>query len=358
MVPVICVRVGMEMVEEVTKGVPVVVVGMLEGVSDDVVVELRLELELGEDAVLELAEDASVVDVADEPDSDDKLVDEDEDDFVELPGVVETVEELELRLDDEEIEVEDAEVGTSVVLELTLDETKDRVVEETIIDVEVTEEKGEAVSDLLVVLLDSEDGGADVTLADVGDTLVGLSEVLDKLDNEDEDSAVELVNFDKDEVSEELDKLKLDKLEAVLELDDVDENVDASVVATLEDASEGEVDDDELPEDEDNKADVEVTVTLELEESVVDEPKSDEPVEELVLASNVGKDVVDAVVEPLDDDSEVALENEDELEDSGVDEVTEVTVTVIVETIVDDGLELVGSGVNVDTFDGVSDVRD
>ncbi|KAJ4348333.1 uncharacterized protein N0V89_009707 [Didymosphaeria variabile] len=317
-----------------------------------------------------LAEDDPGVDVADELDfepveeyvdsvvelpeldSDDKLIEEDEDELAELAGVVETVEELELRLDGEEAEVEDTDVGTSVMLELTLKKVEDRVIEEVVVDDKVSEGKGGAVSDLLVLLLDSEDGEPDVTLADVEDALVKLAEVLDRLEDDDDDSIVELVKVDDDDILEEPEEIELRNLEVALELDDANEDVATSVVVPLENDSEEEVDDDKLSDDEDD------TGTVELEESVVDEAELGDPVEELVLDSDVGKDVVDAVVETLDDDSEVALGIEDELEDSVVGEGTEVTVIVMVETLVDDRLELIGSGVGVDTFDEVSDVKD
>jgi hypothetical protein len=217
-------------------------------------------------------------------------------------------------------------VGTSVVLELKLEDVKDCVVEGAVSEEELSEELGVAVFVVLVLTLDHE---LVVTLIDVEDSLVELSDVLDGVEEDDEDFVVELTGID-DEVSEELERLELEE-EVALKLDDVAEVVGVSVVVTLEDDSElelGEDDDDKLSEEEeDDEADLDVIGTLELDESIVDEAELS--------------------------DSDV------ELNDVTEDEDLEVTViVVIVTTSVDVEPELVGDGVFFVELDSDSDEED
>jgi len=150
-------RVGIVKEEEVIADEVSVVEELLEKVvapvEDDSVVEPRLAVEAGEDAVVELAEASdSVVDTVDElglklvreeevsvaesvvpgpSDVNETPKEEDEDEVIELADVDEALEELDPKVDegddsvDEDIELEDAEVGISAVLELWLVKVKD-----------------------------------------------------------------------------------------------------------------------------------------------------------------------------------------------------------------------------------------
>jgi hypothetical protein len=299
-----------EMLEDVTT-----VEEMLKDVSEDnpvveVADELEVELVKGvEDSVVELAElDSDTVG--------DTLEDEDEDNAVELTDVVDALEALELTLNDKEdsvdelTEVEDENVGTSVVLELKLEEFKDWVVEGAAVEEEVSEEIGVAVSVVLVLALDEE---LAVTLGDVDDALVELSEVIDGV--EDDSFNVLVLGFD----------VGGDVVEPVIVALDDDSEVRLIVDDELEDSEdESDVELDDFTEVEDPEGIVIVVVVLisvDIELELVgdgvfvvglDEDSDVEESEKLVLGASVllTEDVVDE--EPEVDEPEVS-EPEDEL---------------------------------------------
>jgi hypothetical protein len=297
-----------EMLEDVTT-----VEEMLKDVSEDnpvveVADELEVELVKGvEDSVVELAElDSDTVG--------DTLEDEDEDNAVELTDVVDALEALELTLNDKEdsvdelTEVEDENVGTSVVLELKLEEFKDWVVEGAAVEEEVSEEIGVAVSVVLVLALDEE---LAVTLGDVDDALVELSEVIDGV--EDDSFNVLVLGFD----------VGGDVVEPVIVALDDDSEVRLIVDDELEDSEdESDVELDDFTEVEDPEGIVIVVVVLisvDIELELVgdgvfvvglDEDSDVEESEKLGASVLLTEDVVDE--EPEVDEPEVS-EPEDEL---------------------------------------------
>ena len=226
---------------------------------------------------------------------------------------------------DEEPEFEDTDVGISVVLELWLEEIKNSVVEEAVIDDEVSEN-----SVVLVVALDDEDKELIVTLAVSEETPVELSNELDRVEDNDEESVVKLVTGDNEVVEEPEDS------ELALEPDDVDKDVGVSVVVKLEEVSE-------------------VKLVSRLDDSV----------KELVLNSDVDEGIVDPVIITLEEDSGALLEDDNELKvsedepDVELDSTEkEVDTSVIVMAPSEVELDSVGCGVRVETLDEDADAED
>jgi len=244
---------------------------------------------------------------------------------------------------DEEPEFEDTDVGISVVLELWLEEIKNSVVEEAVIDDEVSEN-----SVVLVVALDDEDKELIVTLAVSEETPVELSNELDRVEDNDEESVVKLVTGDNEVVEEPEDS------ELALEPDDVDKDVGVSVVVKLEEVSEVKLAELDDPVKE-----------LVLEESVLDDAELDDSVKELVLNSDVDEGIVDPVIITLEEDSGALLEDDNELKvsedepDVELDSTEkEVDTSVIVMAPSEVELDSVGCGVRVETLDEDADAED